>query len=169
MLVPIPMEPFRPRQTFHKKAHSPSSALNFPIGLGLRVFIAWQEISPNAVPLHFGLEAQPLRRRNTTSHLRSAHSSIHIQRYQHPTWLTQLPVDVVDLVTEAVEIEAGEIEVAAVAVVVVEVRNQRRRNGNQSPSWAVSSRLARSRAWSRSTCTHCPSRSTKSSIGSCPS
>lgn len=50
-----------------------------------------------------------------------------------------------------------------------EETNQKKRNGNQLPSWADLSRLERFRAWSRSTYTLCPLRSTRLSTTSSPS
>jgi hypothetical protein len=79
------------------------------------------------------------------------------------TWPTQLAaaLAVEDSVTE------DEVIVDAATVDVdeedqdVEETSQKRRNGSQSPSWVDSSRPARSQAWSKSTCTLCPSRSTR--------
>jgi len=73
-------------------------------------------------------------------------------------------VDVVDLEIVAVVIEAEEIEEAAEDLAVVET-SQRRRNGNQLPSWDVWSRPERFRTWNKSTYTLYPSRSTKLSTG----
>jgi hypothetical protein len=60
-------------------------------------------------------------------------------------------------------------DVVVAVVDVEEVERVMRRNGNPSPSWAVWSRLERSRAWRRSTFTLSPSRSIRSSTSSCPS
>jgi len=58
----------------------------------------------------------------------------------------------------------GMIEEAAEDLAVVET-SQRRRNGNQLPSWDVWSRPERFRTWNKSTYTLYPSRSTKLSTG----
>lgn len=76
-----------------------------------------------------------------------------LNRHIYPTWLT-LPVDVEDSALAVTVVVT--VAVAVVAVVVAVVPRSRRRNGSPSPSSAVSSRLARSPAWSRSTCTPCP-------------
>jgi len=76
-------------------------------------------------------------------------------------------------VTEAEAVLATEVEEIEVVDVADEVHEEevtrRRRSGSQSPSSVDLSRPARSRAWSRSTYTPCPSKSTRSWIGSCPS
>ena len=80
-----------------------------------------------------------------------------------------MAVVAVVLANEAVEIEGEVIVEEGDEDRDVEETSLRRRNGSQSPSWADSSKPARSRAWSRSTYTPFPSKSIRSSIGSFPS
>jgi hypothetical protein len=76
-----------------------------------------------------------------------------------------------------VEDSATEDEVIAGAEIVdvdgedqdEEETSQKRRNGSQSPSWVDLSRPERSQAWSKSTCTLFPSRSTRLSTTFSPS
>jgi hypothetical protein len=101
-------------------------------------------------------------------YISSAHESTH---KTHSTWLTHLAA------AHAVEDSATEDEVIEDAATVdveggdpdEEETNLKRRNGSQSPNSVDSSRLAKLQAWSKSICTLCPSRSTRSSTSSSPS
>merc|ERR1712225_199213 len=85
----------------------------------------------------------------------------------HPEAEQQLVAALAD--SDLVAAQAVIVVIAAVDVDVVEQTRTRRRSGSQSPSLVVWSRMERSRASRRSTCTVCQSRSTRLWISSCQS